>query len=184
MNKPTTKNQKSFLDFENKSFITTNNDIKNLLGSCMSCLATTNNGENVLTKDFLLKNTKYKIHRNKTCFVINTLNSWDTQETGHWVTLCIDWRTNSAVIANSLRIIPKDTIKTINDWCAIHNLNITLLNFGSQAINSLNCGFHSKYFVHTFHLHGLNALFVIKKIFSKFAPSTIERFLKRKLLLS
>jgi hypothetical protein len=174
----------TILDFKDKSYITTDKNIKNLLTSCKQCLATTNNGENIITKNFLLKNTEYKTHKNKSCFIINTLNSWDNQQTGHWITLCINWQTHSAVIANSLRQIPTNTIKTIKDWCKSNNLTVKLINFGSQAINSVNCGFHARYFVHTFHLHGINAFFLIKKIFDKFSPTTIEKFLKKKLQLS
>ena len=166
------------INFTSKVYITTTESLKELLHSCKQCSKITN----IITRDMLTGLKIKKSIDNKSTIIINTLTATEEKEIGHWVTMCIDWKSREAILVNSLKQIDNSLTKTVKKFCKVNHLNFHIINLGSQQKLSNNCGYHCKFVIHTFHLHGIKRLFKIRRIFDKFSAKTIENFVKKNLI--
>lgn len=139
------------INFTSKVYITTTESLKKLLNSCGKCSKITN----IITRDMLTGLEIKQNIDNKSTIIINTLTSTEEKEIGHWVTICIDWRSREAILVNSLKQIDNALTKTVKKFCKVNHLNFHTINLGSQQKLSNNCGYHCKFVIHTFHLHGI-----------------------------
>ena len=170
-------------DFTNKKWITTDENIKNLLKQCKQCFASTLNGNLVLPYNKL---ETLNVSKLKYTLILNT-NSSDnvTGSVGHWLVYHVNVLSKLSIIHDSLNEIERchqDVLLQIRLFCKKNNLKLIILGLVTQRKENLNCGLHSLWFTHKCHGYNSNALLKLKKVFAPYSVNERERYIMNETL--
>ena len=161
-------------------FITTSEQLQTLLNKCSQCYSITNKGKNIFVIQELLTFNVFSQKTRKLVIIVNTLDQFVTRDIGHWITIIIDTKLQTAIVIDSLNNYKQtnnETLKSISLFCKRNNLKMKQLYFRAQQINSQKCGYHTIYWTHFAHNNSLKAILKKKKTLSRYSLKNIEKYI-------
>ena len=172
-------------NMNSEKFITNSEQLKTFLHKCSRCYSITNKGKNIFSINDLFS---FNPFTQKTCtfaIIVNTLNESFDFQVGHWITIVIYKKINTALIIDSLNNYNntnKEVLKSIALFCKRMNLKIKYLYLRTQQIKSQNCGYHSLYWTHFAHNNSLSNILEKKKVLSRYALKNLEKYIVNNVL--
>ena len=157
-------------------YLTTGEDIKNLLARCKKCNSITDGGKNIVFHAEL-PNLNIAM-KNKVAVIVNTA---DGEQVGHWFLLtCFrNLKTANAkcFIVDTLGQVKKEPniMKNVKLFC--RNNHFTLLNYNLkiQRSDSLACGYLVLFFLFKFSIMSLNEFLSLKRVMTRQSINTNEK---------
>ena len=157
-------------------WVTTDDELRNVLKKCNYCSKITNNGENIVSYKEL--NT-IKINKSKKCcIVINTAKNNTNGKLGHWITLY--YYCGQALVYDPLNTLHKLhplVCFEIKSYCNKNNIKLKYLSIRTQTPNSLACGFHNVWFIHNSHKINTKGIMKLEKMLTNFSIKNREKFI-------
>ena len=152
--------------FRNDHWITTNEEIKNILKNCSQCWNSTLNGRLILPYNEI---GSFPLQQKTQTFIINAHNEHNEEHPkkdgnnviGHWILLSFDKTAQTAILfdpLNSLKKLHPHVSHFLETYCKNLKFQLKFLNVKTQANQSKACGFHVIWMTHKCHnlnVHGV-----------------------------
>ena len=159
-----------------KKYLTTGEDIKDLLTRCKKCHSITDGGKNIVFHTEL-SNLNIAM-KNKVAVIVNTTNG---EQVGHWFLLACfrNLKTTNAkcFLVDTLGQVKKEPniMKNVELFCRNNHFTFLNYNLKIQKSDSLACGYLVLFFLFKFSILSLNEFLSLKRVMTRQSINTNEK---------
>ena len=157
--------------FKDKSWITTDSELKDVLIKCDQCWKSTLNGDLIVPFDSV---GSFPINQELQAYIINTVEIG----LGHWNLLLLRKNSKTAVLfdpLNSLKELSPRVFNHIEKYCKSLRFSLHVLNIKTQGNHSKACGFHIIWMLHKCHDLSINGIYNLIDVLKHHSILHIEK---------
>ena len=171
------------LNFKDKIWVTTNEQLQKYLHKCKGCWNVTLQGKLIIPYDEI---QSFQFRTKKYTMVLNTKSKHSLdKELAHWICLHLDLITKQAFLFDSLNTIETThphVVLYLSKFCDSMNIKFHVFKLKTQQPNHLTCGFHALWMVHKTHKLNFSGILQLRTVFLPYSMYKREKFIIKTVL--
>ena len=166
--------------FADSKYITTIDNLRDILQKCTLCNKLTLNGSLIMPCD-KLSTIKLPNNKQKKYFLIIHVPSRSESNNflGHWLGCCINTQTKQCLLVDSANVVPSQTgtMHYISNFCNANRLTLLNFNLMFQDKSNVLCGQYQLYICSIFSKRSLRQTLNLKYMLQKYNLKKLAYFI-------